>query len=186
MTIKYVSDHVLDGLDRVISRFDHSPRLRGFIAALLDQVQEVEGVLLDLFYSRTLDGATDAQLDVIGRVVGEPRDGLDDAAYRRFIRARLSVNLSQGERERLKDIVRATAGTDDVQFVPNYPAAFVVYYLTRTPLSASVRNRIKAMLLDATGSGIGLDLVEADEDYFGFAEDDAALGFDEGTLSTLI
>lgn len=186
MTIQYIMDHVDNGLQRVLSQFDKSPNLRGCLGVLLLQVQELENTLLDLFLSRTLEGASGEQLDTIGRIVGEPRGGLGDGDYRRFLQVRIAVNFSQGERDRLTDIIALATGSDDVHFQPNYPAAFIVSYTVATPLSDAVRARVLKALEDATGSGIGYNLVEATDDYFGFAEDDDALGFDEGTFSTLI
>lgn len=186
MTIRYIADHIADGLGRILSQFDRSPTLRGVAAAFLSQVQDAENTLLDLFYSRTIAGASGAQLDVIGRVVGEPRDGLNDSDYRRFLQVRIAVNFAQGERGRLVDIVALATGSDDVHFQPNYPAAFIVSYVVGTSFSEALRARVKALIEAATGSGIGFTVVEAPDDYFGFAEDDDALGFDEGTWSEII
>jgi hypothetical protein len=186
MTIRYVSDHVTEGLLRVLSQFDRSPKLRGVVASFLNQVQQLEDHTLDLFYSRTLSGASGAQLDVIGRVVGEPRDGLTDDEYRRFLSVRIAVNFAQGERGRLTDIVALATGSADVHFQPTYPAAFIVSYFTGTPFTPALRARIKALVEAATGSGIGYTIIEANADYFGFAEDDDALGFDEGFFSEII
>lgn len=67
------------------------------LRALVGPIQEAEDALQQLLTERTVDTAIGAQLDVIGKLVGQPRAGEpDDEKYRRYVRARISTNKSTG------------------------------------------------------------------------------------------
>jgi hypothetical protein len=66
------------------------------LAILISPAQDIENALQQLRHYRFVDTATDAQLDIIGRIVGQARLGLADDDYRRYIRARIAANNSTG------------------------------------------------------------------------------------------
>lgn len=115
------------------------PVLEGFLKALSTQIQEAEDMLWDVIQSRllgtttatipsetddgsddvVLDGgeavivnmdATGAQLDPIGDLVGEARDGRDDTDYTAAIKMRIRANASDGHPEDLIAIAQLGAG----------------------------------------------------------------------------
>lgn len=63
--------------DRAISRlavqFRESPNLIGYIRALLQENEDLEQVFQDILCKRSLDTAENAQLDVIGEIIGRDR-----------------------------------------------------------------------------------------------------------------
>lgn len=63
------------------------------------EAQELEDAAWQARLSRVLDSATKAQLDTLGAIVGESRDGRSDALYRLWIRVRIAINNSFGEAE---------------------------------------------------------------------------------------
>lgn len=109
-----VSTHTSDAISRLISQFrDPKPVLHGMIASYVDQLQELEGVLWDVINHRLLDpapgesvGAEGVQLDVLGKIVGAPRLGLSDNAYRSAIKLKIRVNRSRGSSKDLLEILR--------------------------------------------------------------------------------
>lgn len=66
------------------------------ITALLEESQNIENALQQLFTQRGIDAAFGDQLDALGRIAGQPRNGLDDDTYRRYVRARIMVHRSTG------------------------------------------------------------------------------------------
>ena len=109
-----VEDHVSEGLDFLLEQFKTKPRVEAFLSVLLDQVQDLENVLWDLYTKRTLDDSEGVQLDGLGDIVGEERANRTDAVYRRFIRVRILVNHSNGQPEELYAIgLLALEGTPD-------------------------------------------------------------------------
>lgn len=67
-----------------------------FLEAVLTSIQDVENALQQLYRERRIDTAVGTQLDILGKIVGQPRNGLSDDTYRRRVRARVSVNRSDG------------------------------------------------------------------------------------------
>lgn len=92
-------------LARLLGQFSDSTALRQLICSLVSPLDELEAALLDVHYNRWLaDTTTGVQLDVIGRIIREPRNGLDDATYRRALSTRVLINRSSGKLEELIEI----------------------------------------------------------------------------------
>ncbi len=70
--------------------------IKKLLQALVDPVQDVESALQQLLVDRAVGTAVGEQLDVLGRVVGQDRNGMVDDDFRRMVRARISVNRSKG------------------------------------------------------------------------------------------
>lgn len=170
-------DHIDDHEDQLrawpISRYapERAPRLHALLSALGLQFQEAEDTLLDLLVTRLLETATDHQLDILGRIVGERRDGLDDATYRRFINARKLIRASGGERWRLTQIVRTLTGASEIRWWATPPASFLITY--RVPAPLPFASRVAARLQEATASGVRPQLCELPEGSFTWAGDGA-------------
>jgi hypothetical protein len=103
--------------------------------------------------------ATGHTLDLLGRIVGEDRQGESDALYRIRIRARIQANLSDGTWE---DIHRVVAILLDAQWASAtvsgaeiYPAAFE-YRVDGLTLSADQIKILTSFLRAIRGAGIEL------------------------------
>lgn len=67
------------------------------IRILLKPAAALEAAMLQVLYLRHIDTAVGAQLDVIGTIVGRARQGItDDEIYRRYVRAQITANKSDG------------------------------------------------------------------------------------------
>lgn len=147
--------HTPLALSRLIERWkaDSHPNLAGLLSAYTDAAQDAENVLWDVIVSRLIDYATNAQLDGLGRIVGEARNGLGDAAYRARIRARILINQSLG---RASDIVKVLRAVDPGVFhlIEVGEAAFEIYY--DAPLSNdAVAAQLPGIVRETRGAGIG-------------------------------
>lgn len=67
-----------------------------FLRAVLVQCQNFEDTVLALLLQRVIDNAVGAQLDLLGKLAGQARNGLEDVDYRRYIRARVAAHNSDG------------------------------------------------------------------------------------------
>lgn len=88
------------------SQFDEADLFQGMLEAFAEVQQDNEDTLLEILRQRNIDNAEGAQLDQIGDIVGEPRREFTDPSYRKFIRARISINDSEGDPERLIFILK--------------------------------------------------------------------------------
>lgn len=128
-------DHAETARRFVIQFFQGKPNFEKILNAYAAQTQELENALFALCTERTVFKAVGAQLDVVGSLVGESRNGANDDIYRLRILARIIANASSGTND---DLVRATrllleadqgaAGTPFQVFTPDESRgqAFVV------------------------------------------------------------
>lgn len=176
--IVYQPDHVGDGLSKLLAQFQGLPRYTAFVTALLKQIQKLEDVLWDLYLGDWIDTAEGARLDVLGRLVGETRQGVDDDIYRAFIRARVRANRCTGLLPELVLIVSLIQNDElPVRSREYYPAAVVIQ-----PTSVVVVDpyRVGKMLRGAKPGGVSLHLVYLTVD------DDLTFQFDDAGGSSVV
>lgn len=95
--ILYDAQIVKQGKSRLLLQYQGKPRIENLLRALMIQLQEFKRASWDVFTLTGIDHAIGAQLDTLGELVGEPRRDRDDDTYRRWIRARITVNRSSGK-----------------------------------------------------------------------------------------
>lgn len=105
-------DHTAEAYERLSHQFKDKPNLVALLAIFTAHYDELEAAFYALLVERTIYAAVGAQLDQIGAVVGQPRQGLDDETYRRYILARIAANKSDGLVEDLLNIVRLILNDD--------------------------------------------------------------------------
>lgn len=111
MTLSYKSTHVTEALGNYIEKFKDKPRLLALTTAYIEQIQDLEDAFYQLITDRTIETAVGTQLDGIGSIVGEDREGRDDSDYRLAIRVRILLNLTDGTIEQVIEILHlATEG----------------------------------------------------------------------------
>lgn len=98
-------DHVAGAVARIVQQLKGKPKFLALLTALVNPMQDLELAMIALLVNRWVETAVGVQLDAIGKLVGQARDGLYDEDYRRYIRARVATNRSNGTAE---DILRIT------------------------------------------------------------------------------
>jgi hypothetical protein len=96
MSISLKTDHTAEAIARLLQQFQGKPYIEGLITSLTDRVQELENVMFEIVDGFLLDTAVGEQLDVLGRIVNQPRAGRDDTTYRLWLKARILVNRGSG------------------------------------------------------------------------------------------
>lgn len=127
----------------------------GVLEAGDNQFNELETVFYDMFTKLWIDYAEGEQLDVLGVHVGVDRNGLSDADYRLLIEAKIQINVSSGQPERVISAVRFIYDTNDIEYVPNYPAKVRIYVVGQEYTQAEA-----LLILQILPSGVGLILSE--------------------------
>lgn len=151
---------VTDGIGRLTGPYPGLPNIVGFLKSFLQQKQTIENALYPALLARTLANATlyappqtNFILDVIGRIVGQPRQGLSDADYRSILYLRIAVNRS-GARiidwSNIAAILLRTAG-GPVQYLEGGTAEFYLF-VGDMELNPVV---VASVLYGAKGNGIG-------------------------------
>ncbi len=120
-----VTAHRNKAKKRTIERWKNPEGYAAVRASYADEIQEAENAIWSVKYSKLLDDAYGESLDLLGRIVGEGRNGRADPSYRVRIRARIRVNQSFGQPA---DLLAVCALLDPANFhytrMP--PAAYVI------------------------------------------------------------
>ena len=117
-----ISDHVERSQALLIEQFQYKQRINDMVRCLVQRAQDIEDVGNDLLNLRWIDTAAVAQLDAIGDIVGEPRQGRDDPDYRLAIKFRIFINASNGEPETLIALAKGITDTPYVNLIEIQPA----------------------------------------------------------------
>jgi hypothetical protein len=80
----------------ILNQFAKSQKLKGLILGLVKPFQDALDSIESLHYGRYVDQANGETLDIIGQLVGQPRNGLDDENYRPWIKVRIHLNNCSG------------------------------------------------------------------------------------------
>jgi hypothetical protein len=160
-TPTHITDHADQAVARLLQQYREGVSVPALISALCAPLQELEDVLWDIRLRRAVATAEGAQLDVLGRIVGQPREGRTDPVYRIWILARVRLNKGSGRPEDILQIFAGiTQGMTALDLEEQYPAAFVL----RVGLSPGVAAQELASLLHLAKAGGVRAIVEAPND----------------------
>lgn len=120
-------DYVTIAKSRLAGGLYQKPLVEALISALPNQLSILELVFDQLKNERSIDTAIGIQLDKVGDIVGETRQGRDDETYRQYIRFRVFINISKGRPHDLSYATRFATQGDDVQYLEFFPAQVVMF-----------------------------------------------------------
>lgn len=157
--VVWIEDHIREGLALLIPEYQDTPRWQAWIASFLAAVQELETAAFDLWeIPLSIEQATAEQLNLIGRIVREDRNGRSDDLYRLALRVRVLVNRSQGRIEELIRIVELfedlASEADSYVKVQDVPNARIEVRIVRTPVNEP--SEVQKRLRQAKAAGVAL------------------------------
>lgn len=152
--LSHNTEHILQGRARVIAQYVGKPRLDAMLCIYLDQVQLLEDALWQLATLRTIETGEGVQLDGIGDIVGQERQGLSDDDYKPLLRARVKANNSEGTAPDVIAVAIAALndpGPGEVYHQATPPAAFELILTNPPSFDEKILNRL---VRDATMAGV--------------------------------
>lgn len=178
----------------LLSQDKESTTFKAFVKGLAAMDTILHESLFDLVTSGSLEGASGWLLDRWGVLVGEPRAGLLDRDYRRFIKAAVILNTSFGSLDEHTALWSALMGADigeaKVEVVEMYPHGVSFYAYRNDLLPTEVARRAARMMRRSKPPGVAFRLVEArNRRYFGFSTHTAShahappIGYDRGAFA---
>lgn len=190
-----ILDHTEAGLDTLLAEFQQASKLKSWLAAHLDQVQDLEDGMQPLLASHSIDIAVGVGLDVIGAILGLPRGGLIvDDDYRLRLRAEVAINNSEGTQFDLINVLQLLIGlpTKDIQYDEYFPKT--VYLRPRNHIVDDDTDVVLALLKRAAPAGTEIHIVystveTSDDDIFRFStvadttQTSATYGTENGSLN---
>lgn len=181
MSLEPLDDIIAAGLARFVSQYDNATKLKGMTEAFIAPFQEIEDATFTVLEDCWLADAVGIQLDELGAIVGQPRFGETDAAYRSSIQAKIIINRTGGEAENLFRYLRLVVDAEAIVYLEAFPAMWEIY--TDAIITPEQIGRMK----DLTGAGIQGVITEAGgvEPALGFLDGDVGDNLIDG-FSTAI
>lgn len=179
-------DHVADAQEQVWNRFKKCPNFTSLAKVIGKRFQILSDDLEDIRAVRDLDVASGTNLDKLGAIVGQPREGFSDLIYRTLIKAKTAANRSKGTTENLIDtalILRNGVATDIV-YTEFFPAAIQIDFLNATETLQHQALIADLLFLTKLG-GVRLVVTFSTSIPFGFDGDPDAFGFETGEFTAL-
>lgn len=168
----------------LISQFQGLPNIGFWITALGAQLNDIDQAIGQLLTMLPLQGASGAQLDALGGLLGQARDGLNDPTYQALLQAKIVQLRSQGTVENLIQILLSMAGAQKVQVLESADADITVTAIEIAGAPLTPNDVIAAVVLSKP-AGVGMVLDEATAPAFEFDMVASSLnaGFDQGHLA---
>lgn len=183
--ITLIEDHVEQAQARLVDQFRTADRLRALIECLVQPIQDIEDALNDVRTQRSIDTAEGVQLDELGAIVGQLREGRTDDVYRIWISARIIANRATGKADDSLKVMKLIDSNAASNLTEYFPAAYMVsaYLLSADPSTVSeILRSIKpagvAMWFEYSTFALGTLFTFGDADN---PTTDPALGFGDAT-----
>lgn len=170
-----ITNHVQAGLDLLLDQYKGKPRIAALLTSELEQVQELEDAIWDVIVGRLIDNAVGVQLDALGKIVGQKRQGAGDEVFRARIRARIWANRSLGHPDDIIKVVQLASGLadDEWTYTEVYPAGFLIELLG--PIDPSIVPVVAELVKVAKPPGVGFSVLFSgipESETFAFSDDD--------------
>ncbi|SRR5579875_1859615 len=178
-----ITNHVQQGLARLLTQYQNSPNFQGLITALISPIQTIENALVDMNTLRYLPNAFGQQLDNIGVIVGLPRPpGTPDNIYIQLLLGQIKENISQGQPEQVIQVFELFTQTGFLIFYEGQNCEFLVESAWIPPDQATV-DRVIGILQNTAPAGVRCDGIVSFDSQMAFAYDGnlPGAGYDDGT-----
>lgn len=123
MEFTQITTHETDALARLIQQYKDKPNIEALISVKAQHIQELENAFYQIKDRLNISTQIGIQLDRIGDIVGQPRNGItNDALYRLFLNAKVGQNSSNGDAEKIISVWNMLSESTQTQLIENFPA----------------------------------------------------------------
>ena len=119
-----ITDHAAIVVPLVLSQYQQASRLLSLIRAGCAQADDIEEAMHQIREGYWLSSAVGVQLDTLGKIYREARQGRTDDVYRQALKIRASM-LVNGTPDQILGFLRFLLGTN-CYYYPEYPAGYVI------------------------------------------------------------
>lgn len=134
-----------------------TPKFLALLGTYLEQIQQLEDAIYDVFVGTMLPGAEGDALDMLGELVGQPRAGRDDETYKIWISARVLLNASSGRPPDILGIARTIMPASGTVILTEYfPGAFKLELIGLPPDTTAVQ--LHDLFNEAKAAGVRIDV----------------------------
>lgn len=151
-----ISNHKKIALDKIRQQYKGKDRIKNVLDSVVNEIQNLEDVFISLKDQRSIYDSVGTQLDVWGKILNQPRNGLSDSDYRLVLLGQVAVNISKGTPEDMIQVFRLFTNPDYVSLNEVYPAKIQLTSVGGSPIGSV--DDIKKALRRAAPAGVGIDL----------------------------
>ena len=116
-----------ESIELFIEQFKGATAIEGLARSLMAGLDSVETTLDDLLLKRWLALAVGTQLDRLGVILGQPRYGRNDEAYRAALYFQIFINTSKADPEAIIKATRVLSAGTFLRYWENYPAGYQIF-----------------------------------------------------------
>lgn len=161
--IEKITTHTQDALDRRLMQYKDGVNWEKFYTIFADRIQEIENVAWEFLSILDIDLMEGAQLDLIGRIVGQPRNELADDLYRIFLKAKIGVNTSRGNWDSVWQVYEILlAGTEGYVW-ECFPATIQLFY--HDSIDSIIEDNLLGVMQQVAGAGIKVWAVSYPDEF---------------------
>lgn len=124
--IDRITDYEARGLALLPWKHREKPRIVALVRIFAKHCQYLENGAFDVGVALGIDDADTARLDQLGVILGQPRNGMVNAAYRLWLKAKARVLVSDGTTETLIAIFAVLYPEAGIRIVLYPPASFIL------------------------------------------------------------
>lgn len=185
--IVYIPNHADIAEGQLPEQYKGKTRITALVRMFGTRAQVVEDISNDILTHGDVETGHDCLLDQLGDIVGQPRNGMDDATYRVFILSKITRNISKGTPETLLRICMLLLTPTRMYYRPVYPAGFSLTAIGNIPGGGYSANLITYVKNAINASRIGGSAFEylatVDSNSFSFSDDPdpSGSGFGDST-----
>ena len=140
--LDYIDDWAVRLRSRLYTQWRHASSWQAWCDDVLGpQCQDLEDAAQTLLTILDINASEGVNLDNIGRIVGQPRNGVDDSTYRLYLSARVLANKSAGTVDDLFKIMRVLFGLSSTQ--PRYESGWSKQFVIKI---GAVLTRAQALI----------------------------------------
>ena len=176
--IEQITTHAEDAKARLLFQYQGKANIEALLDSLGgQQIQDLENILFDIGSRLDINNSVGVQLDNIGTIVGQPRNGQNDVTYRLFLKAKAGVNVSEGDIERVLSVWKIITGGTIVSLTEIFPASIELF--SDIPVPGELEVEAFNLMQDVVAAGVSLvSVIISPDNAFGFEGSTDTLGFD--------
>lgn len=108
-------------------QYKDAPNLNKLLEVIASPFNELKVVFADIKNLLDIENNSGAQLDLIGEIVVQKRNGLNDADYRKLLRFKIKKNSSKSRVDDIVSILKFLTNGTRVVYSDNPPASYTIY-----------------------------------------------------------
>jgi hypothetical protein len=178
-----ITDHATRALERLLLQYRDSPNIQALVQLQASAIQQLEDAAMDFFSKVALPTATGIVLDRLGAIVGQQREGRDDATYRTWIEARIKLNTGSGTFPEIVALFEPLVPLGTALIAQEaFPAAFT-FTISNVVITATLASQLVQILRLARAGGVRAILYWQESASGALFRFDSGPGFDTGVFS---